>query len=282
MPTFDTPGPICVTIDLAAGDVQIVAADRTDAVVEVRPGNPVKRDVNTAELARVEYAAGRLWIKALEERHSWSTVFRRSGSIDLKIELPTGSHVRASATMAALRGEGRFGDCMIKNVAGDIRLDRTGSLHVTTSSGDVTVARAEGTVLVTVGSGTVRIQEIDGTAVIKTSNGDSWVGMATGDLRLRAANGSVSIDRSHAVLEAKVARGDIRVGEVVRGSVELETGTGSVEVGVREGTAVRLDARTRHGNLDNALIWTDGPGRAAEIGEVRARSAHGDIVIRRS
>ncbi len=282
MLTFDTPEPICVAIDLAVGGVWIVASDRSDTRVEVRPGTAAKRDVDVAELARVDYADGRLRIKAVEERHSWSTVFRRSGSIDVKIELPAGSHVWASATMAAVRGEGWLGDCLIKNVAGDIRLDRTRSLHVTTSRGDVDINRAEGTILVTVGSGAVRIQEVVGTAVIKTSNGNSWVGTATGDLRLRAANGSVSVGRSRAVLEAKVAHGDIRVAEVVRGSVELETGTGSVEVGVRQGTAARLDVRTRYGSLLNTLESTDGPGRAAEIGGVRARSAHGDILIHRA
>ncbi|MGK3202768.1 DUF4097 family beta strand repeat-containing protein [Amycolatopsis sp. MEPSY49] len=282
MLTFDTPEPICVAIDLAVGDVSIVASDRADTKVEVRPGRAAKRDVDVAELARVEYAGGRLRIKAVEERHPWPAVFRRSGSIDVKIELPAGSHVRASATMADVRGEGWLGDCLIKNVAGDIRLDRTASLHITTSRGDVDVGRAEGTILVTVGSGAVRIQEIDGTAVIKTSNGNSWVGTAAGDLRLRAANGSVSVGRSHAALEAKVAHGDIRVAEVVRGSVELETGTGSVEVGVRQGTVARLDVRTRYGNLVNTLASADGPDRAAEIGDVRARSAHGDILIRRA
>ena len=39
MPTFDTPEPISVTVELSVGDHRIVAGDRTDNVVEVRPTN---------------------------------------------------------------------------------------------------------------------------------------------------------------------------------------------------------------------------------------------------
>ena len=36
MPTFETPDPISVTIDIV-GDARITASDRTDTVVTVRP-----------------------------------------------------------------------------------------------------------------------------------------------------------------------------------------------------------------------------------------------------
>ncbi|MGI8415742.1 MAG: DUF4097 family beta strand repeat-containing protein, partial [Nakamurella sp.] len=35
MPTFGTPEPITVTIDLPIGDVRLTASDREDTVVEV-------------------------------------------------------------------------------------------------------------------------------------------------------------------------------------------------------------------------------------------------------
>jgi hypothetical protein len=39
MPTFDTPEPIAVTIELVVSYVRITASDRTDTVVEVRPSD---------------------------------------------------------------------------------------------------------------------------------------------------------------------------------------------------------------------------------------------------
>ena len=68
MPTFDTPEPISVTVEFGVGDLRIVASDRTDTMVEVRPSDPAKKaDVTAAEQTRVEYAGGRLLIKAPQE-----------------------------------------------------------------------------------------------------------------------------------------------------------------------------------------------------------------------
>ncbi len=59
MPTFDTPEPISVTVELGVGDIRIVASDRTDTTVEVRPGDETKKsDVAAAQQTRVEYASG--------------------------------------------------------------------------------------------------------------------------------------------------------------------------------------------------------------------------------
>ena len=69
----------------------------------------------------------------------------------------------------------------------------------------------------------MRVRELDASAVIKNSNGDTWVGVAGGDLRVSAANGNIAVDLAHAGVVAKSANGDVRLGEVVRGSVVLET-----------------------------------------------------------
>lgn len=59
MPTFDTPKPISITIDIAAGNVHFVASDRTDTTVEVRPGDDTNQaDVKAAAQTRVDYLDG--------------------------------------------------------------------------------------------------------------------------------------------------------------------------------------------------------------------------------
>jgi hypothetical protein len=42
MPTFDTPEPISVTVEFGVGDLRIVASDRADTMVEVRPSDHAK------------------------------------------------------------------------------------------------------------------------------------------------------------------------------------------------------------------------------------------------
>ena len=65
MPTFDTPAPISVVLEVGAADIHIEASQRTDTVVEVRPTDPSRKaDVTAAEQTRVEYAAGQLLVKA--------------------------------------------------------------------------------------------------------------------------------------------------------------------------------------------------------------------------
>jgi DUF4097 and DUF4098 domain-containing protein YvlB len=281
MAVFETPEPIAVVIELTVGDVRVGASDRTDTVVEVSPSDRSNEaDVKAAGQTGVELSHGRLLVKAPKQRRPYSP-FRTSGSIDLAIQLPEGSHVQGDASVANFRGEGRLGACRITTATGHIWLDRTGPLHLTTSGGDVTVDHAEGHAEVT-GTGEIRIRELDGTAVIKNLNGNTWVGEATGDLRCNAANGGITVDRARAGVGVRTANGTIRVGEAVRGSIVLETAFGQLEVGIREGTAALLDVRSEFGRVRNSLEASDGPGPSDETVEVRARTSYGDIVIRRS
>jgi Toastrack DUF4097 len=282
MPTFDTPEPISVTVELGVGDLRIVASDRTDTMVEVRPTDPAKKaDVTAAEQTRVEYAGARLLIKAPK---SWRQYTFRGGgeSVDVQVELPAGSQLRGETGVAALRCRGRLGECRFKTGVGDIQLERAGAVQLRTGVGDITVERAGGDTELTTGSGSVRVDGIDGAAVVKNSNGDTWIGRVTGDLRVNAANGRISVDQASATVAAKSANGDVRLGEVAHGAVLAETAMGKVEIGIRDGVAAWLDLHTRFGNVRNDLDATARPEPGEDAVEVRARTAFGDITIRRS
>ena len=282
MPTFDTPEPISVTVELGVGDLRIVASDRTDTMVEVRPSDPTsKADVTAAEQTRVEYAGGRLLIKAPK---SWRQLTWRGGgeSIDVQVELPAGSHLRGETGVAALRCQGRLGECRYKTGVGDIQLGQAGAVQLRTGVGDLTVEQADGDAELTTGSGSVRIDHIDGAAVVKNSNGDTWIGEVTGDLRVNAANGRISVDRARETVAAKSANGDVRLGEVAHGAVLAQTGFGKVEIGIRDGVAAWLDLNTRFGNVRNDLDAAERPESGEDAVEVRARTSFGDITINRS
>jgi len=282
MPTFDTPEPISVTVELGVGDLRIVASDRTDTLVEVRPSDPAKKaDVTAAEQTRVEYASGRLLIKAPK---SWRRYAPHGGgeSIDAQIELPAGSHLRGETGVAALRCQGRLGECRYKTGAGDIQLDQAGAVQLRTGIGDIALEQADGDAELSTGSGSVRIGRIDGAAVVKNSNGDAWIGEVTGNLRVNAANGRISVDRACETVAAKSANGDVRLGEVAHGTVLAETALGKVEIWIRDGVAAWLDLNTRYGNVHNDLDPGERPGPGEDAVEVRARTSFGDITINRS
>ena len=281
MPTFETPGPISAVIDLVVGDARITASDRDDTVVEIRPSDAShEQDVRVAEQTRVEYSAGRLLITAPRQRAL--SLFGRPGSINVTIDLPSGSDVYGDASVVAFRCTGRLGECRVKTSAGDVQLEQTGPLEVNTGAGAIAVDRAVGPAEISTGSGRVRLGQIDGTAVIKNSNGDSWIGEVTGDLRVNAANGDISVGHADAGVTASTANGDVRVGELMRGEASLKTGFGEIEVGIHAGTAARLDVHTGFGQIRNQMDASDGPGPSDQTVEVRARTSYGDIVIRRA
>jgi DUF4097 and DUF4098 domain-containing protein YvlB len=280
MPTFDTPEPISATIALVMGEVRIRAGDRDATVVDVQPSDASNQeDVKAAELTRVECAGDQLLIKAPKLR-SWS-IRSAGGSIDVTIELPAGSSVHGAGQLAGFDCDGRLGECRLKTGLGHIRIDRVDTLSLKSGAGDISVEHVTGHAEVTAGSGDVRLRELGDSAVIKSSNGDTWVGVAGGDLRLNTANGDITVEQSRASVVAKTAHGDVRLGEVVRGTVVLETKLGDLEVGIREGTAAWLDASVTAGKVHNALDSADAPEPSAETVEVRARTSFGDVVIRR-
>jgi DUF4097 and DUF4098 domain-containing protein YvlB len=282
MPTFDTPHPIAVTIELPLGDVRITASDRADTVVDVRPSDAANdADVKAAEQTSVAFADDRLLVRAPKARPLLGTR-RATGSIDVAIALHAGSDVEGSAATADFEADGRLGSCRLKTGLGRIRLEQAGALHVKSGAGDVTVDRATGPAEVTLGSGDLRVGELDATAELKNANGDTWVGVARGDTRLKSANGSIVVDRAEAGLVARSANGDVRAGDVARGAVVLETHIGDVEVGIREGTAAWLDINTVAGRVRNDLDESSAPDGSADAVEVRARTALGDVVIRRA
>lgn len=282
MPVYATPEPITVTIDLFVGDVQLVATDRTDTVVEVRPSDESDdSDVKAAQNTRVEYADGTLLVRSPKGRVL--DFSKRTRSVDVVIELPTGSQVHGEVSVGDVRSTGVLGECRFKASIGHFRLDRTGTLRLDTSGGRVTVDTVVGNAEISTGSGRVHIGAIDGAAVIKNSNGNTDIGSVSGELRARSANGDITVERAGGRVEAKTANGSIRIGQVVRDSIALNTASGDLEVGVVDGTTAWLDLDTGYGRVHNALADAgSAPTGSEQTVEVRAHTSYGDITVRRS
>jgi hypothetical protein len=280
MPTFDTPEPITATIVVVAGDVRVSAGERAVTTIAVEPtetGND--EDRRAAEQTRVEYANGKLLVKTPRLR-SWLP--RSSGgSVNVAIELPAGSDVHGDAALADFTCDGPLGECRLKTGLGRLVVDEAATLSLKAGLGDIAVDHATRHADLTTGSGELRARALDDSAVLRNSNGDTWVGTAGGDLRVSAANGTIAIDAAHATVAAKSSNGDVRLGDAVRGSAVLETKLGDVEIGIREGTAAWLDVRASAGRVHNALEAAAAPDESAETVEVRARTAAGDVVVRR-
>jgi hypothetical protein len=276
MPTFATPEPITVSVDLAVGAVNLVATDRADTVVTVRPSDPSKSgDVKAADEARVDFHDGTLTVQT---NTKWRYLTR--SSVDVTIGLPTGSALQGSA-LGPLFAQGSLGTCTFTSRAGDIRIDEAARVQLRATAGSVVVGHATGTAEIVVTAGSVRARELDGDAVIKNTNGSTEVGQTTGSLRVTGAHGTIAIDRSFGDTAARCAHGGIRVEQATSGRVRLESSYGSIDIGVPEGTAAWVDATSQHGTVRNLLQDAAGPDENDRTVEVLASTSYGDVVVRR-
>ncbi|MGW7109189.1 DUF4097 family beta strand repeat-containing protein [Streptomyces xanthophaeus] len=220
MQKFDTTAPVSAVLDIPAGRIRFIAADRTDTTVEVLPANASKgSDVKAAEQIEVDYRDGVLRIQAAPAK---SRILGNSGSVEVTVQLPAGSRVEAKAASAELRGVGRLGDVAFDGAHGSVKLDETASARLTLLAGDISVGR------------------LGGPAEISTQ------------------------------------KGDIRIAEAVRGTVELRTEAGEISVGAARGASASLDAGTGYGRIHNALRNTEG---VADL-NIRATTSYGDITAR--
>jgi hypothetical protein len=117
---------------------------------------------------------------------------------------------------------------------------------------------------------------------MRTSYGDVRLGRTDGDARLETACGDVTVDRARGSLRGSTRYGKVRVGEAVRGSLVLETAYGEVEAGIAAGTAAWLDLQSGSGSVRSELTAAEGPEDATDTVEVQARTAYGDILVRRA
>ncbi|MEC3955161.1 hypothetical protein VMT65_19120 [Nocardia sp. CDC153] len=207
MDTFETAGPVGVEIDVLCGNVRVVASDRVDTVVEVLPTDGAKKaDVRAAERTRVEMVGGTVRVAM---PRNWRTYapFGGNASIQVTVQVPTGSRVRAEVGVGNIHGVGELGECEVELALGDIVVERP--------------------------------------------------------------LGSVS---------AKNCKGDIRIGEAVRGAMRLQTSMGDLEIGVRPGSAVQVETISHNGSARSAMgpVAATGPDTV----HVFAQTALGNVVIR--
>lgn len=178
MHTFATTAPITAVLDLPAGRVQFIAADRTDTTVEVAPANPGKaRDVRAAEQAGVTYADGVLRITAAPG----GRLTGPSGALDVTVKLPAGSRVEGRTVSCELRVVGRLGDVVFDGAYHRVKIDEAASVTLDAVDGDVEIGRLGGPAEIGTARGDIRVAEaLGGTVALRTGSGDITVAAAPG------------------------------------------------------------------------------------------------------
>ncbi|MGD9738230.1 MAG: DUF4097 domain-containing protein [Bauldia sp.] len=281
MPTFPTPRPILVAIDMAIADVTLVATERAETTVDIRPSRAAKLgDVRAADQTAVDFVNDRLTIRGPKPRLLGIGIGRRE-AVDVTIAVPSGSQLDVDIWAGSLRAEGRLGKCRVKLGDGNIVLGDVAALIAETGRGDVDAGEISDRSDINTGMGAIRIRAVRRAAAIKNSFGAIEIGGVEGEVRISAASGNITLGETRGNVVVKTAYGDVRVADVVGGQIQLDTAYGQAEIGIHDGTAAWLDAHTSYGRVLNMLGPHDG-SPSGETAEIRARTAYGDIAIRRA
>jgi DUF4097 and DUF4098 domain-containing protein YvlB len=267
---FDTPGEVALDLRVTQGRVELEAVPgATTTEVELDASGSDEEVSELLEEARVESRerqGGHEIVVHVEDKRRLGFAFWRRVEIRLNIKVPEGAKVQFEGASADLRGRGRFGALEADSASGDVEFDDVG--------GDATVNSA---------SGDVTVRSIDGGAEVNTASGDIELGRVGGELVAKAASGDVKIDDAEAGVKIRTASGDQRIGGVTAGSVELQSMSGDISVGIRQGSNVWVDARAMSGDLSSELeLGDEQPADDAPLVELRAASMSGDVDVLRA
>jgi DUF4097 and DUF4098 domain-containing protein YvlB len=263
---FETPGELTLDLRVPAGRIEIETVDGTATEVELdAPGgsDQARELLEDARIELREVGGGHEVVVEVDERRGIGFGFLRKLEVRLAIRAPEGANVRSETASADLRGRGRFGSLEAKAASGDVDFDDV--------AGEASVEAA---------SGDVRVASVSGNADIRTASGDVKLGRVEGELSARAASGDVSVDEADSAVKVRTASGDQRIGAVVAGSVDLQSMSGDIKIGIRQGSNVWVDARAMSGDLNSEVALGDEPpAEDAPLIELRAASMSGDIDV---
>ena len=257
---FDCPRPVTLALRLGGGGADVVAEERTTAVVDVTPDDSSDASREAAANTRVELRGDTLHVDA-PEWTGW--LFRRGPKLRVTARVPHDGGLTVKVASADVRASGRYAQASISSASGDVAVE-----HVT---GDATANSA---------SGDVNFGRVDGQLRINTASGDTSVSHVGADAVAHSASGDIHIGYAAASVRANTASGDVTVGHTRSGTVRVNSASGDVEVGVAAGTGVWLDLNTFSGDARSDLASSSAPQGAATL-TVQVRTMSGDIGVHR-
>jgi DUF4097 and DUF4098 domain-containing protein YvlB len=282
--TFQTPGAVRLDIKLGAGEVRLETADVQETTVVLEPLRDNDSSAAAVENARVELRErGDGHEVVIDVRDRGRGIFRNS-EVLVAVTSPEGTSVEAKTGSANVEGRGRFGSVEVETGSGDVEFSEiAGEARVNTASGDIQLAAAGGNARLNSASGDVQVRSIGSEAKINTASGDVIIREVAGELSVNSASGDVLVREAASSVSVNTASGDQEIGTVTQGNVNLKSASGDLKVGIREGSRLWVDARSRSGEVRSELPLSDLPpeGDGPSV-ELRANTMSGDITVSRA
>ena len=171
MQKFDTPAPISAVLDIPAGRIQFIAADRADTTVEVLPAERLqgpRREGGGADHGRIRRRRPADRVLGEEPVPRPLRIHRGDGPAARRFPgRGQGGQRRVPRRRTARRRRLR------QARTASIKLDEAASARLTTVDGDVSVGRLGGPAEISTARGDIQIAEaVRGTVVLRTQAGD--------------------------------------------------------------------------------------------------------------
>ena len=279
--SFPTPGRLRLDIRLGAGEIRLASGQAGETTVTLEP----LRD-NEDSRAAVEDA--RIDLRERADGHEVLVDVRarglRAAEVLVEIRCPDGADVKAKSGSADIEGDGRFGSAEVQSGSGDVQFsDLSGDAKIDAASGDIQLARVGGELRANTASGDVQVGAVTGPSKVNSASGDVQIREAGGQLEVNSASGEVQIGEVGSSASVNTASGDQTLGSVSAGKIALKSASGDMKIGIREGSTLWVDARSRSGEVRSELPVSDAPpeGDAPHV-ELRASTMSGDVEVIRA
>jgi DUF4097 and DUF4098 domain-containing protein YvlB len=282
--SFQTPGETRLDIRLGSGEVRLETAEVQETTVVLEPLRDNEASAAAIENARLELRdRGDGHEVVIDVRDRGRGLFRNA-EVLIAVTCPEGASVETKSGSADVEGHGRFGSVEVETGSGDVEFGEiAGEAHVNAASGDVQLASVGGDARVNTASGDVQIRSIDGDAKINSASGDVILREVRGELSVNSASGDVLVREAASSVGVNTASGDQEIGSVSTGKVTLKSASGDLKIGIKEGSTLWVDARSRSGEVRSELPVSDLPpdGNGPTV-ELRANTMSGDITVARA
>jgi DUF4097 and DUF4098 domain-containing protein YvlB len=284
--TFQTPGETRLDIRLGAGEVRLETAEVQETTVVLEPLRDNEATSAAIENARVELrdrGDGHEVVIDVRDRGR-GFGFSKGAEVLVAVTSPDGTSVETKSGSADVEGHGRFGSVEVETGSGDVEFSEiTRDVNVNAASGDVQLGSIGGNARVNTASGESTIRSVGGDAKINSASGDVIIREVHGELSVNSASGDVLVREASSSVGVNTASGDQEIGAVSSGKVTLKSASGDLKVGIREGSTLWVDARSRSGEVTSELpvseLPPDGNGPTVEL---RANTMSGDITVARA
>jgi hypothetical protein len=276
--TFQTPGQVRLDIRVGAGEIRLESGAEGETTVTLEPLRDDEGTRAAIEDARID----------LRERGNDHEVFVevrgrhfRGAEVLVEVRCPDGADVKAKSGSAGVEGHGRFGSLEAQSGSGDVQFSElSGDAKIDAASGDVQLGEVGGELRSNTASGDVQVGKVAAAAKINSASGDVQLGEARGQLEVNSASGDVEVREAGSSVSVNTASGDQTLGSISAGKVSLKSASGDMRIGIREGSTLWVDARSRSGEVRSELPVSDAPpeGDAPHV-ELRASTMSGDIAV---